>query len=216
MSDQGSADHLDADLDFLLGRRERADAMADRLRRTADWHGFSRDDANRLADCFLAAMRNRVTAIGDDHDPAYLHPARVALILLDDIGLQDPNVLFAAVVQDSARPELAMPTDRVLAVAGERAAAIVGMLPSPDTDPAGITETLVTLPPGVLALYLASQLDIARHLHLGDPERWAEGHARVVESLIPLAHRCHPLLARRFERWARAFRRRFLGRLPDG
>lgn len=209
MSNQNPPGQPEADLEFLMGRRERADAMADRLRRTAGWHGLPRDEANRLADCFLAAMRRRATAIRDDHDPAYLHPARVALILLDDVGLHDPDVLYAAVASDSVRPDLAMAADDVRAVAGERAAEILAMLPSPDIDPAAVMETLVTLPADVLALYLASELDVARHLHLGDPDRWAVGHARVVDSLIPLAHRCHPLLARRFERWAGAFGRRF-------
>lgn len=214
MSGPTPPDQPEADLEFLLGRRERADAMADRLRRTAGWRGLSSSDASRLADCFLAAMRKRVSAIRDDHDPAYLHPARVALILLDDVGLDDPDVLCAAVLHDAARPDLAMPIDSVRSMAGEGAAAILEMLPSSGSDPAAMMETIVTLPWKVLALYLASQLDVARHLHLGDPEMWAGGHTRVVESLIPLAHRCHALLARRFERWAGAFRRRFLGRLP--
>lgn len=213
MSSRDAPDPAEADLEFLLGRRERADAMADRLRRTAGWRGFSRDQANRLADCFLAAMRSRAAAIGDDHDPAYLHPARTALILLDDVGLQDADVLSAAVVHDAVRPDLAMNADDLRVLAGDRAADIIDLLPHPDADPAAIMETLVTLPAGVLALYLASQLDLARHLHLGDAAGWAAGHARVTGSLIRLAHRCHPLLAKRFERWAGAFRRRFLERL---
>jgi (p)ppGpp synthase/HD superfamily hydrolase len=208
-----SPDPAEADLEFLLGRRERADAMADRLRRTAGWRGLSPDQANRLADCFLAAMRRRAAAIGDEHDPAYLHPARTALILLDDVGMQDADVLYAAVVHDAARPGLAMRSDDLRDLAGDRAADIIDRLPNPDADADTIMETLVTLPAGVLALYLASQLDLARHLHLGDPAGWTAGHARVTASLIPLAHRCNPLLAKRFERWAGAFRRRFLGRL---
>lgn len=205
-----AADPTEAGLEFLLGSRERADAMADRLRRTADWRGLGRPDAMRLADCFLSAMRHRAASIRDDHHPDYLHPARTALILLDDAGVRDPAVLFAAVLQDTSRPDLAMPADEVERIGGPAAAAVIRLLPSPEVDPREIMELLVTLPPGVLALYLAAQLDHVRHLHLGDRSRWRDGHTRVTDGLIPLAHRCHPTLARRFERWAGAFRRRFL------
>jgi hypothetical protein len=103
-----------------------------------------------------------------------------------------------------------MPADEVERIGGPAAAAVIRLLPSPEVDPREIMELLVTLPPGVLALYLAAQLDHVRHLHLGDRSRWRDGHTRVTDGLIPLAHRCHPTLARRFERWAGAFRRRFL------
>lgn len=210
-----SDDRTEADLDFLLGRRGRADAMAERLRRTAGWHGLDRDDANRLGDLFLLAMRRRAPAIADDHHPDFLHPARTALILLDDVGVRNAAVLQAAVLQDTARPDHAMTPDEVERSAGADVARIIARLPSPGADPRDIIETLVTLPPDVLALYLAARLDHARHIHLrGDPAEWQTTHDQVTEALTPLAHRRNALLAKRFERWARAFRKRFLGQTP--
>jgi (p)ppGpp synthase/HD superfamily hydrolase len=200
----------EASLEFLLGHRDRARAMADRLRWTAARAGLSMEDARAIGDCFLVAMRHRAPAIPDDHDPDYLHPARTALILIEDVGVRDPATLRAAVMHETSRPDLALDSGVIARVAGPEAAAIVRQLVPPDADAADLVETLVTAPHDVLALYLAGQLDHARHLHLHDPAAWREGHERVARSLLPLAQRCNPLLAKRFERWATAFRRRFL------
>lgn len=202
----------EADLDFLLGSRDRAEAMADRLRWTARRVGIEMDEARRIGDAFESAMRHRARSIPDDHHPEFLHPARTALILMDDVRVTDPAVLCAATLQDAMRPDLATPPTQAESVAGRAAADVLRQLPPPDADPERLLESLVTAPTDILALYLAAQLDRARHLHLGDPRLWTAGHERVTGTLIPLAHRCHPLLARRFERWAGAFRRRFLDR----
>jgi len=210
-----SASPVEADLAFLLGRRDRAGRMAERLRWTALRVGLGAEEARLLADSFLEGMRHRARVIPDDHHPDYLHPARTALILLDDMEVRDPAVLSAAVLSDTSRPDLAATEAEVLRIAGPEAARIAGSLPPGSADPRDLTETLVTAPPGVLALYLAGQLDHARHLHLGDPAGWLQGYERVIAFFLPLAQRCHPLLAMRFERWARAFRRRFLrGSVP--
>lgn len=203
-------DQREADLDFLLGHRDRAAAMADRLRWSAARVGLSPDDARSIGDCFLAAMQHRAALIPDDHHPDYLHPARTTLILTDDVGVRDPATLRAAAMFESARPDLVLDIDFIERTAGTDAAAIIRQLPAPRADPSSRIEFLVSAPRNALALYLAGQLDYARHLHLGDPARWEEGLDRVERFLIPLAQRCHPLLARRFERWAGAFRRRFL------
>jgi len=130
---------------------------------------------------------------------------------MDDVRITDPAVLCAAVLQDTSRPELATTPDIAERIVGTGTADVLRELPSPDRDPQNVVEELLAARPGVLALYLAARLDDARHMHLGDSRRWRAVHAQVEDTLIPLAHRCHPLLARRFERWAGAFRRRFLG-----
>lgn len=212
MTDEDATLPAEADLEFLLGSRDRAEAMADRLRWTGRRVGLPMEEARRIGDAFALAMQRRREAIPDDHDPDYLHPARTALILMDDVRITDPAVLCAAVLQDTCRPELATPPGDAARIAGKAAADVLRELPAPESDPQTVLESLLTARDGVLALYLAARLDQARHVHFGDPGRWVNMHETVVQTLIPLAHRCNPLLARRFERWAGAFHRRFLDR----
>jgi hypothetical protein len=62
----------------------------------------------------------------------------------------------------------------------------------------------------VRLLALAERLDHARHLHLREPAVRAGFHRSVGEIYLPIAHRTHPRLARRYDWWWRMFRRRFL------
>lgn len=188
---------------------ERATAMAARLFRTAVRNELPDHEAHSIARCFLYIMSRRDEVL-TDHHPDYLHPARTALILMDDLGETDPATLRAAVLHDSARPDLSASVDEVVRLAGSASAHVTAELPPEGLDPAELTEAMVTSSPAALRVALADRLDHARHLHFRPPDDWAAGHRMVTEVYIPLAVRIHPLLTLRFERWAGAFERRFL------
>jgi len=194
-------------LDLLLGHTDRAGSMAAKLRNTAEWAGLSSPDARQLADVFLVGMERRAGVIAEDH-PDYLHTARTALILLVDAEVRQQPVLLAALLRDSERPDLELDDETVLQAAGASAAAVLAELPRRDQPESEQLEALVTASPLALTLHIAERLDHLRHLHLGPRERWDAGYAEAIESLLPLADRCHPALARRISRWAGAFRRR--------
>jgi hypothetical protein len=187
---------------------DRADAMGRRLAQAAEHAGLTPADVERLVACYRAAMTPRLAAFADTHHPDFLHPGRTALILLEDVGITDPAVLCAAVMHDSARPELSTDAATVAAIGGASAAAIAAGFPPPETEDDELTEALVTLEPPALTAALAERLDDARHLHLGPRSRWASVHERAERILLPLAQRNHPVLARRYLAWCDAFARR--------
>jgi hypothetical protein len=178
---------------------DRTGAMADRLARAARDAGLADDAAD-----IVATFRTVLDARSDIRDPdhhAWLHPARNALILMEDIGVRDSAELRASICFDGTRP--AVPSgdpavDRLLGAvprAGER-----------------LLEDLVTAAEAPRRIALADRLDHARHLHLHlqASESWTAFHRETHEVWLPVAERTHEVFARRFRWWTRMFERRWL------
>ncbi len=180
---------------------ERAGSMADRLYRAGRESGLGADGATTLRATFLATLADRPGI--DPRDPAFLHPARNVLILLEDLGVRDPVELLAAIRFDGARPPLGSAEPAV--------AALLEAVPrDDDVDDKRLLEDLVTAVPGAARIALADRLDHARHLHLTPADRWTTFHARVQAVWLPAAERTDPVLGRRFRWWTRMFARRWL------
>jgi len=186
----------------------RIDQMATRLYNTAMRAGVSGRDAGVLLECYRFAMNKREVAFPDPHHPDLLHPARSALILMDDLGVIDRACLAAAILHDSERADLDTGIGDVDRLAGSAAARLAAQFPPPGLDHDELMEQLVVSEPDALAAALAERLDHVRHLHFGPRERWRPVHRRTVEVLLPVALRCHPRLAQRYQSWCDAFARR--------
>lgn len=167
--------------------------------------GLEGGDLGRVLALHAAALRHRLAVLTEQEHPDLLHPSRTLLILLDDCDVVDPDVLEAAVAVESEFPALRIHSDLPLARAVP--------LPAPAHADPELLESLVVAPREVRLIAIAERLDHARHLHLGPPERWPEFHELFRDAYAPVAHRTHPQLARRCDRWAGAFGRRFL--TPD-
>lgn len=188
---------------------DRARAMAARIDRTAERLGVAPRDRDRIRAALDAVFAHRARVLPDDHHPDFLHPARSALILMDDVGVADAATLTAAVLApDKGRVAIAEPTGE----AGQEAAAILDGMPGPDVPEERLLESLLAAPPAALLVALAERLDQARHLHLRDRSEWQDYHRVTCAVYAPLAARTHPVLERRFDWWCRTFQRRFLGR----
>jgi hypothetical protein len=209
-----------------LSGHERAVAMARRLVISAWRAGASERAAERLERAFLATVDFRATAVADAEDHRFLHPARTALILIDDAEVNDGDALAAATMVESIDRAVSPGAAWATAVAGAEAASLLAAVPLPADgaeDPDGhalLREQLVTAEPLACLVALAEQLDQARHLHLrlrpadlygsGPTPDPALFLARVRAVYAPVAARVQPLLGRRLERWAGAFEARFL------
>lgn len=185
---------------------QRAEAMLARLLDTARKAGIDDDGAAGIERAYRAAMAPRAARLEDDHAPAFLHPGRTALILMDDLGVADPDVVAAGALAETIFPELAAD------VAGidRDVAAILRELPVPARDGERLLERLVSAPDAVRLVALAERLDHARHLHLEPDLDWPAFHHETCAIYAPVAERIHPTLARRFAWWCRTFDRRFL------
>ena len=186
--------------------------MAARLAETAERLGVPEHDRARIASAFVAAIGIRDGIALDDHHPDYLHPARTALILMDDVAVRDPATLIAGILAETWAPRLCVPP----AVVHRFDPAVRGILDGlPATGPAErLREDLVTTTRESRLVALAERLDHARHLHLRATDTWADYHAATCAAYAPVATRAHPLLDRRFAWWCDTFRRRFLATAP--
>jgi len=192
---------------------ERAIAMSRRLHRTARRTGLADAEADRLVDLFALVMDRRATTLSDPAHPEYLHPARTALILMDDAAVQEPVALQAAIIRDTVRTGLEPTAEALRGVADEMAFAAARRIPGADLDDFALLEALVVLEPDLLDAALAERLDHARHLHMGESAGWSEFHRQVSAVYLPASRRGNRRIAQRFGRWAEAFEWRFLRRL---
>ena len=112
---------------------DRAEAMGRRLARTARRLGIEPAGEALVLAAFRTAMEPRRARITEDHHPDYLHPARTALILMDDTGESDPVTLAAALFVETRDPTLAAPRDAMTAVSAA-AADLAAAVPVPDRE----------------------------------------------------------------------------------
>jgi len=170
-------------------------------------HGLEDDAVERVAAAHALAMAPRIAAIEDDHDPAYLHPGRCVLLLLQDVGGVPALALGAAAVHESERPDLRVAVDDIRAELGDVVADLVGSLPLPGDE--RLLERLVTLDEPALLVALAERLDQLRHAHLREDHAWWRTIFDEADAIwVPMAERTHPRLADRFRHWHRTFARR--------
>lgn len=183
--------------------RDRADAMLQRLLRTAGAYGVP--DTGLLSEAFERAMAPRIHALDDDHDPRFLHPGRTALILMDDAGFTEPHGLAAAILAETESPELGYAPEPEADDAPSLSAALAEARSLPPMEEADeLAERLLTAPESVALVALAEYLDQLRHLRLwADPERVRARSDVTAGVLVPIADRVHPVLSRRFRWWVR-------------
>jgi hypothetical protein len=186
--------------------RERAAAMVERVTLESGVV-LAAADVARLRAAVTAALRAR-DALPSEHDPRCLHPARTVLILLADVACRDADALAAAAFVESLPDAVPRPDAACLT---PRARALLAAVPLPALDANDLLERLVTGDATIACIALAERLDHARHLHLMRDVPAAPFHAGIEAVYLPVAARTCPPLARRLERWARAFARRRLG-----
>jgi hypothetical protein len=196
-------------LDDAPEARARADAMAERVLRTAREAGAASGDLPLLERAHQRAMQPRLERGVGAHHHDLLHPGRTALILLLDTGERRVHVLAAAALAESERPELRAPRSEVGDLGDEGVAALLDALPEPDAD--DLAEALLLAPAEVQLVAVAERLDQLRHAHLwNDPERARAAHRQAVDVYAAIAERVHPKLSRRYDWWGRMFERSHL------
>lgn len=186
---------------------ERHELMAASVASAATGCGLGSEQVDLLGRSLALAMEPRLASIDDDHHPAYLHPGRTALVLLQDVGDVPLDALCAAAVHESEDADLRVDVESVRTTLGAPVAEIVRSLPLPGDG--RLLERLVTLDEGPLLAVLAERLDQLRHAHLReDLEWWRAIHEEGEAVWLPVAERTHPRLADRYRHWHRTFGRR--------
>jgi hypothetical protein len=180
--------------------------MAASVARAAQALGLTEEGVDLLGRAHALAMGPRLVVLEDDHHPAYLHPGRVILLLLRDVGPLPAETLAAAAVHETVDEELRVAHERVRGEVGDRVAELVGSLPISGDEQ--LVERLVTLDEHARLAALAERLDQLRHAHLRPDLEWRAAWEEVAAVWLPVAERTHPRLADRFRNWHRAYGRR--------
>ena len=185
---------------------DRAALMAGSVARAARAAGLDDEGFELLARAHALAMSPRISALADDHHPAFLHPGRAILLLLRDVGPLPVTTLAAAAVHETVDEELRVSEAGVRAELGDGVADLVASLPRPAGDE--LTERLVTLGEQARLAALAERLDQLRHAHLRPDRDWRAAWQEAGAVWLPVAERTHARLADRFRAWHRAYGRR--------
>ncbi|MGQ0560840.1 MAG: hypothetical protein ACT443_03085 [Gemmatimonadota bacterium] len=163
-----------------------------------------------LIAAYQLSVAHRLGVLGDVFHFDLLHPARTALILLEDAGCTDDVVLTAATLTESELPELRVAEAEVRAAFGERVAGLAASVPRPADAGEALLEQLVSVPHDVALIAVAERLDHARHLHFREPALWRPCHAQIEHVYVPFSPRVSTALETRLARWSAAFERRYI------
>lgn len=189
--------------------RPRARAMAERVALAARRAGIDDDGVRQILTAYLSAMRVRDRVIEDEHQIDYLHPGRTALILIEDLGVMNAEIVAAATLLESLHDELRVD------IAGDPAidsgvSSLVERIPTPGRSGELLIEDLLVAAPEIRTIALAEWLDQVRRLHLRPTEYWEGQYALTSAVYLPIAERTDRLLAQRFNWWCRVFKDRYL------
>jgi (p)ppGpp synthase/HD superfamily hydrolase len=166
------------------------------------------DDVDLVTDAYHLAMQPRLHHLPHVFHHDMLHPARTALILIENAQCRRAVVLAAAQMTESLLPALRVPAHEISALGGQ-VSALSKTVPDPLSEEAGdLLEKLVTAEGDVALIAVAERLDHARHLHMRPESAWRPYYEQTVAIYLPLAGRVNEDLFARFDRWARSFQRR--------
>lgn len=162
--------------------------------------------SGRIVDAYHAATARRLAILKDAFHKEALHPARSALILLEDTSCRDTAALCAAVLTETEHPELRLPAELIAMSFGNEVGDLVAQVPQPDGKPGdALLEELVGLPDVVVMIAVAERLDHARHLRFRERKYWRNFYEQAVTVYAPVAGRVSERLQQRWTRWASAF-----------
>jgi (p)ppGpp synthase/HD superfamily hydrolase len=168
------------------------------------------DDVELVTDAYHLALQPRLHQLPDVFHHDMLHPARTALILLENAQCRSAVVLAAAQMIESLLPALRVPVHEIATLGGQ-VSKLSETVPDPLAEEAGdLVEKLVTADRDVALIAVAERLDHARHLHMRPETAWRSYYEQTVAVYLPLARRVHEDLFARFDRWARSFQRRLI------
>lgn len=173
-------------------------------------------DAAPIVAAYELSVARRLATLGNVFHPDLLHPARNALILIQDVGCRNSVTLTAAALSETEFPELRIRPEEIRDAFGGVVADLVSAVPCPATAQDLLMEALVTAPDDVALIAIAERLDHARHLHFREPAVWPAFFNQIVDVYLPASARVSGELERRLARWSQAFERRLVPRSGAG
>jgi hypothetical protein len=188
-----------------VSRANRVETMAEKLMVYARRAGVA--DVALIENAYWAAMQSRLDYFSDVFHHDMLHPARTALILIEQAGCRSGVLVAAGEFTETLFEAVRVP-DHVVRSVNEEVWQTLAAVPNPLDDGESIVEKLVTADREVALVAVAERLDHARHLHMRERSAWPSFFEQVLTVYLPVARRVDENLFARFERWANAFQKR--------
>ena len=163
-----------------------------------------------LVSAYQMSVERRMKHLRDVFHPELLHPARTALVLIEDAGCTDDVILTAAALVDSEYGGMQLSDREIRSSFGDHVAELVAAVPRPGELREGLLEALVVAPHDVGLIAVAERLDHARHLHFRDPALWRPFFTQIEDAYLPFSGRVSGQLEARLQRWSGAFEKRLL------
>lgn len=158
-------------------------------------------ECSTLVDRATRVMEDRTSLFADEHHPAFLHPLRTAVLLLDADEI-DPRAHATVLLLDSEGPD---PTSLALDPGSPDLAVVVDLIMAESDER---LERLVLADPWLRNAWLAERLDHIRHLHLwAGADRTRAALERAEREEQPLARRVGGRLERAWSDWLDKARR---------
>ena len=189
-----------------MSRANRVETMAEKLMVYARRAGV--DEVALIENAYWAAMQPRLDYFSDVFHHDMLHPARTALILIEQAGCRSGVQIAAGELTETLFEAVRIP-EAVVRSVSEMVWQTVQSVPNPLDDGEALIEKLVTADRKVARVAIAERLDHARHLHMRDRSTWRPFFEQVLTVYLPVAQRVDEHLFARFERWANSFERKF-------
>ena len=165
------------------------------------------DNVALVTEAYHLAVLPRLAHLSDVFHHDLLHPARTALILIENARCTKASVLAAAEVTETLFPQMRTQPGEIADALGHHVALLAEAVPDP-ADEETLVERLVTASDDVALIALAERLDHARHLHMRERSLWRAYFDQTASVYMPLAQRVSEDLFLRFFRWATAFEKR--------
>ena len=188
-----------------MSQANRVETMAEKLGVYAARAGVQ--DIALVTNAYRLAIRPRLEHLSDVFHHDMLHPARTALILIENARCTKARVLAAAAVTETFAPQMRPPANEIAGALGNEVALLAQAVPDPAEEET-LVERLVTASGDVALIALAERLDHARHLHMRDRSLWRVYFEQTASVYMPLAQRVNEDLFLRFHRWTTAFEKR--------
>ena len=148
----------------------RVETMAEKLVVYARRAGVA--DVALIEDAYWAAIKPRLDYFSDVFHHDMLHPARTALILIEQAGCRSATLIAAGELTETLF-EAARVTPEVVRALNEEVWQSVQAVPDPLESQDMLTEMLISAEPEIALVAVAERLDHARHLHMRDRSTWA-------------------------------------------
>ncbi len=183
-----------------------------------EWQDYSNKENDELIlKAYKFSKIKHTGQIRDEGTPYFYHPYRVALVLIQELGLTDTNIICSALLHDVIEDSDCTDED-IRIMFNEEIAIMVNYLTKPPKKQFNSSkkrhdyyfDRLLKAPDNVLLIKLADRLDNIFSIHLSPrKEKQKKYYDETCQYYLPLAKRINDKLYQKFISWKNYFEKNY-------